>query len=129
VARQRNNEEMTWMLIAYLFGLLYVAVNRNKLAKSVSLRAAWVWFALVPLSQFVFALFRAGNIRSTTDLALVEIWADGIGWLFLGISLLCLTGMFPQQEPHNARPGAPSSGRPAKPFGDSETSDRPRSGS
>jgi len=84
---------MTWILIGYLFALLYIATHREKLASSDSLRMAWIWFALIPITHFVFDLFRAGNVGSTGDLALVEIWDAGLAWLLLGISLLSLTGV------------------------------------
>lgn len=82
---------MTWMLIAYLFALLYLPVSQKDGLRTASLKVAWIWFSLIPISKFVFTLFRAGNMRSTRELALIEVWADGVGWLLLGISLLCLT--------------------------------------
>ena len=90
---------MTWLLIAYLLGLIYLAANRDRLRRTDSFRMAWIWFALIPISHFVFALFRVGNLRSSNDLALIEIWADGIAWLLLGISILFLTGsVAPERE-------------------------------
>ena len=83
---------MNWILIAYLFGLLYLTTHTEKLANARPLRTAWIWFALIPLSKFFFSLIRAGNVGSPRGLALVEIWADGITWLLLGVSFLCLTG-------------------------------------
>ena len=83
---------MTWLLASYLIGLLYFAAKPEKISTKGAFRTAWIWFALIPVSNFVFALFRAGSIRSTRDLALVEIWADGFGWLFLGISFFVLIG-------------------------------------
>lgn len=89
---------MTWILIVYMVALVCLAANRERLPKNVSLGGAWIWFSLVPISRFVFALFRAGNLRNPKDLALVEIWADGIGWLFLGISFFCLSGLMMRGE-------------------------------
>ena len=83
---------MTWLLTTYLIGLLYFAAKSENVPNKEAFRTAWIWFALIPVSNFVFALFRAGNIGSTRDLALVEIWADGFGWLFLGISFFVLIG-------------------------------------
>jgi len=103
---------MNWILIAYLLGLLYLATHRGKLLNAGSLRTAWIWFALVPINQFVFSLFRAGNVGSTHDLALVEIWADGISWLLLGISLLCLTGSLAAPRQPNAEPGGAANAAP-----------------
>ena len=81
---------MTWLLIAQLVGLLYFAANKDRVSNKGSFRVAWVWFALIPVSRFVFALFRAGNYRSPRDLTLIEIWSDGVGWLLMAISLLFL---------------------------------------
>ena len=83
---------MSWILIAYLLVLIYLAVHREKVIKGASLRLAWIWFAMIPISHFVFALFRAGNLGTPRDLALIEVWEDGIAWLLLGGSLLFLTG-------------------------------------
>jgi len=90
---------MTWILVAYLLALVYIAGNRDKFLKNASLWPAWMWFSLVPVSRFVFALFRVGNMRSVRDLALIEVWADGVGWLLLGLSFLCLADIFERQRP------------------------------
>jgi hypothetical protein len=85
---------MNWLVIALLLALTvascqpYVAVNRG------SLRAAWWWLAAVPLNSFVMALFRAGNIRNPRDIVLIEVWADGFTWLFLGLGIVCLGRAF-----------------------------------
>ena len=84
---------MNWILIAYLLVLIFLAVKRDRFANSSALRSAWITFALIPISYFVFALFRAGNFRDPRDLALIEIWANGVEWLLLGISMLFLTQM------------------------------------
>lgn len=89
---------MTWILVATLLGLLYLATNQERILDRKSFRQAWIWFAMVPMSHFVFALLRADNSRSTRDLALTEIWADGVAWLLLGISLLFLLGALVSKE-------------------------------
>ena len=89
---------MTWILTAYLLGLLYFATNQDRLLSKQSFRQAWIWFVTIPISHFVFALIRAGNSRSPRDLALVEIWADGIAWLLLGISLFFMLGALVEKE-------------------------------
>jgi len=99
---------MNWILIAYLFGLLYLATHKEKIPGAGSLRTAWVWFALIPISQFFFSLVRAGNVNSATDLALVEIWADGIGWLLLGISFFCLTSSIAGRRSKILEPDGPT---------------------
>jgi hypothetical protein len=83
---------MNWIIATYLLALVYLSTHQERLPKRVSLHGAWFWFSLMPIGQFVFSLLRAANIRDPRDLALVEIWADGVGWLLLGISLLSLTG-------------------------------------
>ena len=90
---------MPWILVAYLLALAYLTVHPEKLPKGTSVRVAWFWFSLIPVSQFFFTLFRAGNYTSARDLALVEIWAEGVAWLLLGVSLLRLFGnVFPHAE-------------------------------
>lgn len=90
-----NNPTMntTWFLVAYLLLLIFLAVKRDKFSNAAALRPAWISFALIPVSYFVFCLFRAGNIGNARDMALIETWANGIEWLLLGISMLFLTGM------------------------------------
>lgn len=90
---------MPWLLCAYLLGLLYFIANPQKVVNRGAFRTAWIWFALVPVSNFVFALFRAGNIRSTSELALIEVWSDGIAWLLLAISLFVLIGALLPEDP------------------------------
>ena len=90
---------MTWLLIAYVLGLFYFAANPKKISNTGLFRAAWIWLGLIPVNHFIFTLFRAGNIRSTRDLALVEVWSNGISWLLLGISLLILiNALIPCEE-------------------------------
>ena len=84
---------MNLILPAYLLALVYISAQRDRRSTMPSLRAAWIWFAMIPISHFVFTLFRAGSTPNVRDLALVEIWADGFAWLFLGISMLCLTSV------------------------------------
>ncbi len=95
---------MNWILIAYLVVLVYLLTHRERLPNPAPLQSAWIWFAVVPLLQFLFSLFRAGNSSDGRDLALVEIWADGFTWLCLGISLLCLTRAFAGPQAASAPP-------------------------
>lgn len=90
---------MTWLLIAYLLGLLYFSANPDKISNRKAFRTAWIWFTLIPISNFVFALFRAGNVRSKRSLALVEVWSNGIAWLLFGISLFILLKAFTPNDP------------------------------
>ena len=91
---------MTVLLTGYLVGLVYLAINSDKIASKDMFRVAWIFFSLIPVSHCVFTLFRAGNIGRARSLALVEIWADGFAWLFLAISLFCLLGALLPEEKH-----------------------------
>ena len=84
---------MNWLLIVYLLVLVFLAFKRDRFADSTPLRPAWMAFALIPISWCLFALIRAGNFRDARDLALIEIWANGIEALLLGVSMLFLTGL------------------------------------
>lgn len=101
---------MTYIAAAYLLALVYLSVHRQRTPDFPSLQGAWTWLALIPINQFVFALFRAANIRAPRDLALVEIWADGLGWLFLGISMFCLTDVFAPVQTNVPPPTTPPDG-------------------
>jgi hypothetical protein len=102
---------MPWLLIAYVLGLFYFAANPGRISDKGLFRAAWIWYAIIPFNHFVFTLFRAGNIRSTRGLALVEIWSDGISWLLLGISLILLvTALIPAQKPDDPASGGNTGG-------------------
>jgi hypothetical protein len=93
---------MTWLLIAYLLVLVYFTVNPGKRGRPGSFRLAWLLFAGIPLSHFFFALVRAGNMRDPRDLALTEVWADGVAWLLLGLSLIFLiNAIAPAEENPN----------------------------
>lgn len=91
---------MTWLLIVYLLALVYFAANPNKISDIGLFRGAWICFALIPMSHFVFALLRAGNARSTIRMAVIEILSDGISWLFISYSLLFLiNALIPKKKP------------------------------
>lgn len=81
---------MIWMLIAYLTGMFVLIMNPQRVPNKESFRTAWIWFAWIPLSHFVFALFKAGNMRSADDLALIAVWEEGVGWLCLAFSMFAL---------------------------------------
>ena len=85
---------MTWLLIVYFVGLFYLALNQNKIANKFSFRVAWSFYASIPACNFLFTLFRLGNIRVSRNLAVVELWANGIPWLLLSISLFFLLNAF-----------------------------------
>lgn len=91
---------MIWLQIVYLLVLVYLVINKSKISNINLFRGAWIAFALIPISNAVFTVFRAGNIRSTRGLALVEVWSNGLAWLLFGISLLILiNALIPAEEP------------------------------
>lgn len=85
---------MNWLLIAFLLALTFVSCNASKVGTPAALRMAWLWFSAIPFSHFAMALFRAGNYTNPRDLALIEIWSDGLAWLFLGLSIFNLGQAF-----------------------------------
>ena len=89
---------MTWLLIVYLLVLVYLTVKPVRPGRPGSFRLAWLFFAGIPLSHFFFALVRAGNMRDPRDLALTEVWSDGVAWLLLGLSLIFLTNAIAPAE-------------------------------
>jgi hypothetical protein len=85
---------MHWLLIAQLLVLTFVSVRMDAAAARGGLTMAWCCLAAAPLSRFVMALFRAGNMGIARDMALIEVWADGLTWLFVGLSIFCLGRAF-----------------------------------
>lgn len=86
---------MNWFLVAHLLALAYLSSIATRFADFQPVQRAWQWFALVPISRFVFMLFRAENSRDPQDLMLVEIWSSGIEALLLGISIHSLSRLRP----------------------------------
>ena len=91
---------MTWLILTQLVILSLISYNKDKLKSTVSLRLSWNWFSGVFFSHAFFTLFRAGNYNDM-DLALVEIWATGFAWLFLGMSIFQLPSLFLGEEASN----------------------------
>lgn len=83
---------MNWIFIAYLLGLIFLATKLRDAMRRSSFRAAWITFALIPFWHFIMHLCRAGNIRDSEALQLIEIWDHAIPSLLLGISFLFLVG-------------------------------------
>ena len=84
---------MTWLVLAHFVILTFLSFHRDKLRSSASLKSAWDWFVAVFFSQAALTVFRAGNYDDN-DLVLVEIWATGFVWFFLGMSILQLRSLF-----------------------------------
>lgn len=95
---------MTWILIAYLISLIFIATKLDDSDKRSAFRTAWISFAIIPLWQFLMYLFRAGNIRDERTLQLIDLWDLAIPCLLLGISFLHLLGALAPAEPKNNRP-------------------------
>jgi hypothetical protein len=97
--KKQEHYIMNWILIAYLPALIFLATKLEDATRRSSLRAAWITFALIPFWQFIMHLCRAGNIRSTTALKLIDTWDQAIPCLLLGISFLCLVGALAPGRP------------------------------
>jgi hypothetical protein len=110
VLHKRRNNTMTWLLIVYLAGLLYIASNHAKIRNKHDFRVAWIWFGLILVVHFVFAVCRAGNIRSPQNLVLIEVWSNGVSSLLLAISFFVLLGAMVPIDTSNAEPDAESDG-------------------
>ena len=83
---------MNWIIIAYLLGLIFLATKLEDATRRPSFRVAWVFFALIPIWQFIMYLCRAGQFRDTKAQELIGIWELAVPSLLLGISFLCLLG-------------------------------------
>ena len=94
---------MNWFFAAYLIALAYLTVHKNG-SHTSSLPKPWCWLAMLPITHFVFALFRAGNVRDTRDMVLIEIWANGFEWLFVGISMFTLAGVLKSDQTDTSNP-------------------------
>ena len=100
---------MTWLLIAYGLGLFYFLVRQDQVVNKDHFRIAWIFFASIPLSHFIFTLLRAMFVnpkrpspRMAGNLASIELWASGVEWLLLGISLIVLLySIIPRSTPNN----------------------------
>ena len=80
---------MEWLLVIYFIGLLYLALNPNKIIYLPDFRTAWIGFIMIPASRFVFMILRI-NMDKTKEVFLVEQWSIGTAWLLLAISLFFL---------------------------------------
>jgi O-antigen/teichoic acid export membrane protein len=89
---------MAWISIVYLLGLFYLAIHMDRVVDRGAFRSAWICYALIPLSNFVMGLFRAGQSRDPRAMITVEIWAEALPALFLGISLLFLLKSLVRQD-------------------------------
>lgn len=82
--------QSTWLFLAYGSALYWLLIRPALVKKPDSLRVAWRWYATAMLCHACFAVFRAANADSVADLAIVEIWSQGMSWACLGICTLFL---------------------------------------
>ncbi len=82
----------SWLYLAYGAGLFLLLFRREKVGNTFLFCVAWVFYALAVLCIPLFTIMRAVHYRSPSKMALVEIWAYGISWTFVGVSLLTLLG-------------------------------------
>ena len=96
---------MTWIFVLYAVLLFALVFERKRVVNESLFRIAWILYACVPFSQAFFTLFRAGCSGSPQKLVLVEIWATGFAWLFLGISSIVLLNALIPGSPAANREG------------------------
>lgn len=92
-------QEMNWILIAYLLGLIFISAKLNEGGRAGSLGPAWVFLAIIPIWQFVMDVCRAANLQSLTAVRLIEVVGQAAPSLFLGISMLCLGRALADRNP------------------------------
>jgi len=84
--------DMIWFLAIYFIGLFYIAVFKpDRIRNRDNFREAWISFAVIPMLQMFFTLFRAGNHRPE-ELMQIEFWQQGLTGLLLSTSLFKLLG-------------------------------------
>ncbi len=86
---------MTWLLLAYGIGMFYLAIHHDKLADKAAFARAWIVFAAIPASHFIFVLLSLVIVQVN----LVTIWAEGVQWLLLGVSLFLLPAAIVPNDP------------------------------
>lgn len=91
---------MLWLILTQLIVLSFLSYHSGKWKAPSALRLSWRWFSGVFFSQALLTVFRAGCFRDQ-DFPLVEIWADGFTWFFIGMSILQLSNLF-FEEDHKA---------------------------
>ena len=85
---------MTWIILIQLLVLVFLSFNHKKLKSASNLRPAWGWFSCVFVFQAVMTFLRARYYDDVEELMLVEIWANGFVWFFIGMSILFLPSLF-----------------------------------
>ncbi|HOG93157.1 MAG TPA: hypothetical protein PLE80_06260 [Opitutaceae bacterium] len=104
---------MKTFLIVYLISLVYTSFQKGKIIRPSSLRSAWTWFAWTGIVEVIFTFIRAGAYGRyrgprDNDLALIEVWASGISWLFLVISIFALRNALTEATTIDTPPPLPT---------------------
>ncbi|HTL53755.1 MAG TPA: hypothetical protein VL860_14365 [Planctomycetota bacterium] len=82
------------LFVAFGVALFYLKLNPAPVRRQDALQFAWYTFFTAVFLVFGFTIFRAWN--TSEDMAtqhvyrIVEVWAQGISWLVLGVGLLAL---------------------------------------
>ena len=96
---------MTWIILIHLLVLVFLSFNHKKLKSASNLRPAWGWFSCVFFSQAAMSCFSAyitiNHGSSPDDMMLLEIWANGFVWFFIGMSILFLPSLFLGKRPRS----------------------------
>jgi|GEM_PF-1565155 len=93
---------MTWIILIQLLVLVFLSFNHKKLVSASNLRPAWYWFSGVFWSQAAMSCLSAfiTIMRGIPDaVMLIEIWANGFVWFFIGMSILYLPSLFLGKRP------------------------------
>ena len=116
---------MTWLILGYGAGLLFLAINHNKLADKAVFSTAWILFAMIPISRCVFALLTLANVTFAT----IGLWSQCIEWLLLGVSFLLLFKAIIPYDQINSKPSVKlsdsMSGKLGDNFPDNDKKDLP----
>ncbi|MBN2683971.1 MAG: hypothetical protein JXR40_01715 [Pontiellaceae bacterium] len=94
---------MIWIFIAYGLVLIYLATHQDKVKSKNNLRSALICLALIPFEFFLFSaikMFKIDQLEIDPDVLIsIEMWANCILYLLLGISLLFLiNALIPKEE-------------------------------
>ena len=95
---------MTPTILAVIFIIVLAAIRIwrfNEVPNPRSFGASWRIASFALFLEFLWAVFRAANIDTAKNLLLVDVWANGIGFVLLGsasISLAKAFNLFEEEE-------------------------------
>jgi len=94
----------TWFYLAVGALFFYLLMGKSNLISDKSkLKKPILWYLAAAFVEAGFTLFRAINVSHPMDRGLTEIWASGIQWLVVGISLLLLTLVLIENKSDNVK--------------------------